>query len=325
MLDLSTRYRAVVHYSHFLPSLRKVARIYQISKSSLQRWVSGHHPKRRARRIRDIKADVKDCITSTLERTPMATIADVQRAVTRVCGGRRSVRTVGRAVAKSGYTFKKAYRFVASPASAEDVVAFCTSLAPASQPMSDVVWVDEAGFYIGDHASRGYAVKGRRLRYEASRTLRRSKLTLVMAMTRQGVLHYEVLDHNCRKADFVQFISDLPVARGTRIVMDNIQFHKSQETRDALRSKGCFALYTPPYSPCFNAIEYAFSTLKRVYRHACSELQAQESAPGTCMYEDLLHATLMMPHDFGPFVSRVGDTVQLALASEGRDVRHHDG
>ena len=39
MISRELRYKAVIHYKHFLPSLRKVSRLYGVSKSSLQRWL----------------------------------------------------------------------------------------------------------------------------------------------------------------------------------------------------------------------------------------------------------------------------------------------
>jgi transposase len=39
MQPREVRYRAVVHYKLFLHSLRKVAQLYNVSKSSLQRWI----------------------------------------------------------------------------------------------------------------------------------------------------------------------------------------------------------------------------------------------------------------------------------------------
>jgi transposase len=39
MHPLEIRYKAVIHYKYFLHSLRKVANHYNVSKSSLQRWI----------------------------------------------------------------------------------------------------------------------------------------------------------------------------------------------------------------------------------------------------------------------------------------------
>jgi hypothetical protein len=67
MISKETRYRAVVHYTHFLRSLRKVSAIYKVSKSSLQRWTSQDlnvvHAKRRRRSIfQKVESIMKDTI-----------------------------------------------------------------------------------------------------------------------------------------------------------------------------------------------------------------------------------------------------------------------
>ena len=96
-----------------------------------------------------------------------------------------------------------------------------------------------------------------------------SKLTLIPAVSVKGIVHYKILDHNCKKVDFVQFVSELHVKQGTVAVLDNIQFDHSKETISAFDSVGIRLLFVPPYSPEFNAIENVFSLLKRKYRCAC--------------------------------------------------------
>lgn len=39
MHDQKTRHRAVIHYTHFLRSMRKVAKIYDVGKSTLSGWI----------------------------------------------------------------------------------------------------------------------------------------------------------------------------------------------------------------------------------------------------------------------------------------------
>jgi len=46
MYDQNKRHRAVIHYTYFLRSIRKVAKIYDVGKSTLSRWLrhSGARP-----------------------------------------------------------------------------------------------------------------------------------------------------------------------------------------------------------------------------------------------------------------------------------------
>ena len=49
---------------------------------------------------------------------------------------------------------------------------------------------------------------------------------------------------------------------GTVVILDNLSAHKSPRAAEALRRKGCWFLFLPPYSPDLNPIEMAFSKLK---------------------------------------------------------------
>lgn len=147
-----------------------------------------------------------------------------------------------------------------------NVMTFCQNHVNAADGL---VCIDEAGFYVGDHGRYGYMSKGQRLNILAGRTLRRSKYTLLLAVAKTGIVHYKVMDHNCKKVDFINFIQELPVAPGTALLMDNVQFHHSKETVEAVRLKGCTQLFIPPYSPKFNAIENVFGTIKGQFRSRC--------------------------------------------------------
>lgn len=49
-------------------------------------------------------------------------------------------------------------------------------------------------------------------------------------------------------------------------VMDNLQAHKAEGVRLAIKGEGCRLLYLPPDIPDFNPMEKAFAKLKAVLR-----------------------------------------------------------
>ena len=49
---------------------------------------------------------------------------------------------------------------------------------------------------------------------------------------------------------------------GTVVILDNLSTHKSPRAARALKHRGCWFLFLPPYSPDLNPIEMAFSKLK---------------------------------------------------------------
>ncbi len=50
------------------------------------------------------------------------------------------------------------------------------------------------------------------------------------------------------------------------LVMDNAKIHHDEEMINLIERIGCKVLFLPPYSPDYNPIEIAFSTLKRWFR-----------------------------------------------------------
>ena len=46
------------------------------------------------------------------------------------------------------------------------------------------------------------------------------------------------------------------------LVMDNAKIHHDNEMVNVIERSGCKVLYLPPYSPDYNPIEIAFSTIK---------------------------------------------------------------
>lgn len=276
MIPLEVRHRAVVHYKHFDRSLRRVCKLYGVSKSSLQRWAnkpieSGRDRNKAGalRRRSRVADEVVAAVRRRLDTHPLTTMAELTRFLSTSCNIAMSPRTACRYKDAAGYTRKKVSRVVVPPQDhSVRVRRFCGSY--ATVPDERVICIDEAAFYVGDIRRYGYAKRGKRLNVQASRTLRRSKLTLIAAVGFEGVVSYKVLAHNCKKVDFVDFIDGLPSSvRGKVAVMDNIQFHHSKETQDAFSRVGICPMYTPAYSPELNAIEFAFAIVKREYRRRC--------------------------------------------------------
>ena len=50
--------------------------------------------------------------------------------------------------------------------------------------------------------------------------------------------------------------------KGDVVILDNLPAHKRKEAENAVRERGAWMLFLPPYSPDLNPIEMAFSKLK---------------------------------------------------------------
>jgi transposase len=268
MHDLHTRYKSVIHYLHFQKSLRRVSKIYNVSKSSLQRWVKQNPKYRKPRTRQQIRQDITTCIKRCIQENPFTTMRAMAHSVAVECGLIRSGRTMGRYMKCVGFTRKVASRRINYTHDNRLIETFCRSYIDACDD-GVLVSVDEACFYMGDHPKRGWARRGERLSVMGGRSMRRSKFTLVMAVSSTGIVGYEVLEHNCKKPDFVRFIERLDTPPGSVILLDNVRFHHSKETIHAAQTKGFVLLHTPPYSPKMNPIENVFGMIKPEYKRAC--------------------------------------------------------
>ena len=168
-------------------SLRKVSKHYKISKSTLQRWVAKARgdkktKQKRIRKTKDILQSVKQCIETLLEKNPFSRIQDVCKEIAKTCELKYSISKVRRLVSKLGYIKKKAFNTVDYSPNPEEALSFCNSYLIFSD--SELICIDEAGIFVGDHGRRGYARRGKRLHVSSCKTLRKSKFTLVMAINR---------------------------------------------------------------------------------------------------------------------------------------------
>ena len=59
--------------------------------------------------------------------------------------------------------------------------------------------------------------------------------------------------------------------QGGIVIPDNLSSHKSKRAKAALRKRGAWFLFLPPYSPDLNPVEMAFSKLKVTYEKPNAE------------------------------------------------------
>ena len=112
-----------------------------------------------------------------------------------------------------------------------------------------------------------WSLRGERAcRYE--HFLRGTKYSILPALSLDGILHIEVIEKAITGDDFRRFVQGLLLCMNewplpnSVLVIDNASIHKVAGIREMVEERGARLLYLPAYSPDFNPIELAFSTIK---------------------------------------------------------------
>jgi transposase len=117
----------------------------------------------------------------------------------------------------------------------------------------DLYAVDETYFSEKIVPSYAYSLRGQKVHPLRSGSWKQR--TLILAVRSNGQVLWKILDGPCNKKSYVSFVSELPDE--AHILADNVSFHKVSASR---------TLFTPPYSPDLNPVEYVFSAIKACYR-----------------------------------------------------------
>jgi transposase len=138
-----------------------------------------------------------------------------------------------------------------------------------------VVFLDETSTHTSLTRSRGRAPRGQRVVGRVPRN-HGPNLSCLAALTATGIAAPLVIEGAIEGAVFQPWLREwlLPeVPVGTTIVCDNLSVHRSPEVRKLVEAAGCHLRFLPAYSPDFNPIELAFSTLKTHLRGVASRTQ----------------------------------------------------
>ncbi len=96
-------------------------------------------------------------------------------------------------------------------------------------------------------------------------------ITVTAALTLDGIAAPMMLHGAMDALAFQGYIEHFlaPELRpGDVVVLDRLNAHKSDRTRELVEAKGANLVYLPAYSPDFNPIEHAWSKLKALLRKA---------------------------------------------------------
>jgi transposase/transposase-like protein len=261
MIHSETRLKAIIHYENFPGSIRFISRLYSVSRSSLSRWVRKQSadekclPKRKRTRVTKY-SPVVPYLVNLVTENPYMTCTDIRRALYLKHGVSPSSTSVYRSLRQSNITHKRA-QLTRLESSLKD-----HPLYHQQAPYENVIAIDECHFNASDYVRYGWAPKRERL--SKRKNDRPQRLSLLLAVSKRGVVASQIVRGRVDSSVFIDFLSKLP--SGTNLMLDNASIHRSKLVKTFCLDKKMTLNYIPPYCPWYNPVEYAFSNIKRVFR-----------------------------------------------------------
>ena len=266
MRPMYLRPKAEVYHLECGYSVRIVARMLGVSKSTAGRWILSQgviHPRKPRRRSEPrVTADM---VAAIAKSRPFATCQELRADIRDVHGVVVSVSTILRRRKQSGATFKRAARSsnVERPSADHPFMA-------CDDPYSgDVIAVDETCMVSSATPLYGWARSGEAVQKPSPR--RRTTVSCLLAVDRAGTVLRATRKGAFDGESFATFLRLLPPRKV--ILIDNVGFHGSAPVRAAALEKGHVLRFTPPYCPWFNPVEHVFSCCKAVFRRRRFELR----------------------------------------------------
>jgi transposase len=127
-----------------------------------------------------------------------------------------------------------------------------------------LVFLDETGTTTKMTRLRGRCLKGQRLRAKAPFGHWKTQ-TFIAGLRCYGLTAPFVIDTAMNRHIFETYVETQlapTLQKGDVVIMDNLPAHKSSLAEKAIRARGAWVLFLPPYSPDLNPIEMAFAKLK---------------------------------------------------------------
>jgi transposase len=127
-----------------------------------------------------------------------------------------------------------------------------------------LVFIDETGTTTKMTRLRGRCRKGGRLHAKAPFGHWKTQ-TFIAGLRCHGLTAPFVVDRPMNRRIFETYVVTQlapTLAKGDVVILDNLAAHKSPAAEKAIRAKGAWILFLPPYSPDLNPIEMAFAKLK---------------------------------------------------------------
>ena len=132
-------------------------------------------------------------------------------------------------------------------------------------PPSRLVFLDESGCHPGIGPRRGWSLRGKPLFGPEQVYARGRHVSMIAAMSLAGIQALMTVRGGVKTPSFRAFVFNRWIPKlhpGDIVLWDNLNLHKREEFRRAIKAVGAKLVQLPRYSPDLNPIEPAWGKVK---------------------------------------------------------------
>lgn len=230
---------------------------------TVKRWVV--NIKRKTRQKQKTKsANILELVLSMVESDPHITLKQIQSII-------QDERTISvskeliRLVLKKNNFSRKKIKYYGECKDLDSKTR--TFISQRQNFLSDnktFVSINETSFGRHGKVVYGYSRKGKRTFRRKLYANVKTKSALC-CLDQSGHIRYELHNGGVNAETFYNFITSLELEPYTVVLLDNCRIHHTKVIKEYAEMIDLELLYTPPYSPWFNPIEFSFSNIKRCF------------------------------------------------------------
>lgn len=246
----------------YIGSMKRAAKVLNISAASLCRWSKQLQPSPRQAKRSKISSAMEAVIAAHLHACPETTclaIVQLLRDVFQCTVSRQLVHII---VKRLGFTRKRTRKRGTSARGDVCRQEFMSRLRAYKASNTTIVSIDESGFDQRCKPVYGYAPRGHPAIVKMRTCSDRRRLALLLAVDSLGGDDWTLTPGSVTGIAFANFVRSLRHPHGTVLLLDNASIHKTHAVRAAAAEMGFDMLFTPPYCPEFNPIELVFGVVK---------------------------------------------------------------
>jgi len=257
-------------YSKLNYSIRKIAKILEIGKSTIYRWIqdlkkkclsSNHNYKGRTKILSPIQS--KQVVNHVISKK-IITLDELQKWVFNFLKLKISKSTLSRLLKRENISYKQVRRVTIKKDTLQLQKKFRDQI--KTKNFSEIICLDEVGFQLSMKPIKGWSKKNSRCVLEGNKG-GYTRYHGIFIIT-ENQLEYRLYNEPIHTGIFKDFINGLndKICMNKKIVLDNLRVHHNIDVKNLLTQKFNEILFTPPYSPELNPIESVFSSLKSYLR-----------------------------------------------------------